>query len=115
MQFLIDFAQDDSEFLGILERATSYPIVQGVVLDLDRFWLLAWQLREQMGEESVSRLVEWWHMRRQFDGGLPWMLGEFYRPPRIYVRPIERKDIDNWRPPNWDYYQRFIGAPKDGL
>jgi hypothetical protein len=113
MQFLIEFAQEDSDFLQILRRATAYPIVQGVVLDLDRFWLLAWQVRQRMGDQSVSRLVEVWDVGGLRFGGPPEWLRELYRTPQIYARPIERFDIDNWRPPHWDYYQRTLGVPED--
>jgi hypothetical protein len=121
VQFLINFANENQEFQDILKRSSSYDTVQGLVLDLDRYWLLTWQMRQRSGgatPDRISRLIEIladWPLLFGPDispsynpGGLNWQQS-------IYSRPIEQSDIDDWRPPQWDRYQRSFGGRGDGL
>ncbi len=117
MQFLIDFAASDEEFQDILRRATEYDTVQGVVLDIDRFWLWTWQLRERWGDK---RLNIW------FDNLLSEFIGNPRRPatwlagftdtggPNIFSRPLTQADVESWRPNHWRYWQDRSGVdPKE--
>jgi hypothetical protein len=114
VQFLIEFAQEDGEFNRILRSASQYPMVQGVVLDLDRFWLLAWQAQQRLGD-AASRLSEFLIDWRFLLGRNPWFSGEEVRwQPQYYPRPVERADIDKWRPPHWDRYLDLLGIKGDG-
>jgi hypothetical protein len=111
VQFLIDFAQEDAEFLRILQRASDYPTVQGVVLDLDRTWLLAWQMYQRFGEASNRLFPDWFFL--MVTDLPPWLSG--FWPPQQYTRPIDRQDIEKWRPRYWNDYLHFMGLRENGL
>jgi hypothetical protein len=120
MEYLIDFSETDEEFRRINERASGYPIVQGVVLDLDRDWLRAWQIQEKFGNAFLLRwadfLEDWFFHGPMHRSRSPWLgILDFPESPAIYSRPVEWKDIQRWRPPNWRWHQRLFGLPEDAL
>jgi hypothetical protein len=102
MQYLIDFAENDSEVRRILEITAKYKTVQGVVVDLDRSWVLTWTIAARWGEQVLSNWIPW----LTEPPGL--------RLPRLLPRPIQSSDIETWRPPNWGQYQQKFGLKKDG-
>ena len=111
MQFLIDFATSDEEFQQILGRATEYDTVQGVVLDIDRFWLRAWQLRERWGDDRVNA---WLNIM----GGKSWfgvLPPELATGGIIFSRPPTQTDVENWRPNRWQNLQEQVGENPKGL
>lgn len=117
MQFLIDFAAEDREFQEILRRASEFDTVQGVVLDVDRYWLGLWLLRERWGEERLDRWFSgyleaihqpWRDFGSEWSWGLP-------KEPSIFHRPLGAADVHNWRPLNWEYRLSRFGLPKEGL
>ncbi len=58
MEFLLEFADRD-DVRKIVSRAIEYPIVQGVVLDLDQYWLSWWHARQQLGPKAAERLARY--------------------------------------------------------
>ena len=116
MQYLIDFSERDEEFRRISERASGYPIVQGVVLDLDRAWLRAWQVQERFGSATLSRWADYWdawHFEGPRHDPGDYGLDSAAQHPTIYSRPLEWKDIERWRPPNSRWRQRLFGLNED--
>jgi len=117
MQFLIDFAAEDREFQEIVGRATEFDTVQGVVLDVDRFWLGLWLLRERWGEERLNTWFGiyleaihrpgWGALGPGWDWGLP-------KGPGIFHRPLSAADVRDWRPRDWEHRQFRLGLPKEG-
>jgi hypothetical protein len=117
MQFLIDFAGDDKDFQNLVARATDYPTVQGVTLDVDRVWMRAWTLAQRWGDERANRWFDRW-IDYHFGGGpraFPWD-DDLGGPmaPQILFRPLERKDVESWRPNHWGYRYRHDDAPGEG-
>jgi hypothetical protein len=94
MQFLIDFAAEDEEFLEVLKRAAQFPTVQGVVLDIDRYWLRTWQLRSLWGERAAAESPVSLESRIFADG----IMGG---QPYLYSRPLALSDLESWRPGSW--------------
>ncbi|GAB2178263.1 hypothetical protein [Dongia sp. agr-C8] len=108
MQFLIDFAAEDQEFRGILERASKYPTVQGVVLDIERFWLATWQLRNRWGDNVAEHDPDDWLLWRLAGRRMP-------AQPYFYPRPLRYDDLESWRPQSWQWFRRDMGFNPDGL
>src|SRR4051812_46023226 len=109
MQFLIDFAAEDSEFRTLLERAQQFPTVQGVLLDLDRFWLRAWVHRQLSGGR--------WPDDFYFEG---FYGGPDYRWPWnslrgdlgiVWPEPLRLSDIEVGKPDAGLYRHKHLGLP----
>lgn len=116
MDFLINFAAENAEIREIDERARGLPGVQGLVLDIDPFWLSTWQLTLRFGREAVSR----W-LRDRYDWPFPfrprfWPDFDTPRPqPFHYPRPLTIADLENWRPYGWENYCSRHGVSEDAL
>jgi hypothetical protein len=107
MQFLIDFAAEDQEFLDILKRTAEFPTVQGVVLDIDRYWLLTWQLRNRWGDSAAAGSLEYLDVRIFADRAMG-------TQPYLYPRPLEFSDLETWRPDSWQRFRSFQNLNSDG-
>jgi len=122
MQFLIDLAAEDGDIRRLSEFATQFATVQGIVLDVDPFWLDSWTLLESVGErtlqERVRGWIQWaWH--HHGPGFMPlasFIGGASYSripPHRLYLRPLTLQALLKWRPPFWGEYSYFAGFPED--
>ena len=91
MQYLIDFAEEES-IKRITEVAAEYPVVQGLVLDVDRYWLRCWH--SEFGYTARTQGIE------------PMYPEEWWRPtsPYVYAYPLTIDYLEGWRPPDWDGY-----------
>ena len=92
MQFLIDFAASDPEFRQLLERAQQFPTVQGIVLDIDRWWLRAWACRQLSGGHGPDDSyfdADDHACRRHDDGAVVW------------PEPLKLSDVEGWLPFAW--------------
>lgn len=100
MQFLIDFATEDRDFLGLVERTLQFPTVQGVVLDVDRFWLRAW-IEHQSGNpdwfDDYYYLERFGYSPGVTSGSRPF--GGF-----VWPRPLTLGDVEKARPESWRWW-----------
>ncbi len=124
MEYLLQLAEDET-IRRILETALETPVVQGVVLDLDPFWLQCWRLHSQLGpagDRHLDRWFEYWYYERRRYGLIPplgWsnVLMEGALPESPYFtpsRPLEKHDL-KWFPGFWKYYAQEMGMPEGGL
>jgi hypothetical protein len=115
MQFLLDLAREDRDIRRISELATGFPSVQGIVLDVDRFWLDSWTIAQFLGENFLRRRGEW--IWRRFRREIPFhsFLDDAYSRwlPRdiVYPRALTLKDLKSWKPPFWREYADFSNVP----
>jgi len=117
MQFLMDFAATDERFRAIARRAANYPIVQGVALDLDHYWLYCWRLAQEVGEGSLKTFPYWILSEPQ------WRIpdGRFLRRQLIeerlgvFPRPILDEEILKWRPPGWEERASMLSLSEAAL
>ena len=58
MEALINLAREDEEIELIARRAVENGSVQGVVLDIDPYWLTGWNYNRRFGLEGFDRLRE---------------------------------------------------------
>ena len=100
MQHLIDFAESSEEFREIANLALNYDLVQGIVVDLDPFWLQAWRVAQRFGHDYLA----WWVEHPIFHGG-----------PEAYLPPLDRSTVDQWRPPGWSSYGKGLQLADDPL
>ncbi len=119
MQYLIDIAEDDLDIRELSKRVENYPSVQGLVLDLDPFWLASWALTQYHGRIVAERLLyPYLHSFLPHAGPLV-RLG----PPNavlsllprfvIYPRPIHANDLTFFKPPLWQEYQKSCNFPSN--
>jgi hypothetical protein len=113
MQFLIDFAAEDSEFQAIVRRASEFDTVQGVVLEVDRFWLSLWRLRERWGEDRMERWAYRYLDAIYGPSRLPWDL-EIPEDTGVFSRPLDISDVEGWLPEIWRHRQNWCGLPTKG-
>jgi hypothetical protein len=108
VQFLIDFAAENQEFQNILERTASYQTVQGVVLDIDRSWLRAWQMRLRWGDRAAEDGPDYWQL---------WQWAEWWKPqtPYVFPTPLRFDELVSWRPAWWRQLRDRLGFDPEGL
>jgi hypothetical protein len=117
MQYLIDLA-GRADIGRIVTAATESPLVQGVVLEPDSYWLSSWNAFSLSDKRTHQNLAELWrHFLRL--GGLPfWMAYEPLGQPARYnipLRPIDLSDVEKWRPDDWSLYQDVLGLKETAL
>jgi len=111
MEARIVLAREDAEIRRIVSTAMENISVQGVVLDLDVFWLTAWNYTRRYGNEGFDRAlrqIEPWPFSYQrsvtsFDEFLV-DLPENLLP----VWPMHVNDL-GWQPPHWTGRAEALG------
>lgn len=112
MQFLIDFAAENREFSNLIERSLQFPAVQGVVLDIDRFWLRAW-IERQVG--SSSWIDDYFYFDRF--GQFPALGNPFRFGGLVWPTPLTLTDVEKWKPDAWKWWldRRGLGNEKSPI
>ena len=98
MRFLINFAAEDDRFQTVLRNAAEYPVLQGVALSLDYYWLYCWRLAQQHGERAIKDMVYWVAPLSE----IYWRRRTLEERLGMFPRPIHDSEIEKWRPPGWD-------------
>jgi hypothetical protein len=112
MEFLIQLAREDEEIRRLVSAAMENPSVQGVVLQLDAFWLSGWNYTNRFGQN------EWEYVLRRHRPallGLQGRLGLRYPWPYAHLDhyldelpenqfPVPVRSISElrWRPLGWE-------------
>jgi hypothetical protein len=94
---------ESSEFRRLLEDATKYPAVQGIVITVDKLWLYLVRIKDHLPKPTFERLemfaYEW---LRYYE--FPW----FNR--RLQTSTVHSGALDwSWRPRWWKDYQMANG------
>jgi hypothetical protein len=117
MQFLIEFAAENREFLRLLERSLEFPTVQGVVLEIDRFWLGTWIERELPNGGSHDDY--YFYERLVHYGGLDWRRsgGRPHFGNIVWPTPLTLTDVERWSPDVWKWWvdRRGSGGGKSPI
>ena len=124
LEYLLQLTEDET-IRRILGTALETPVVQGVVLDLDPFWLQCWRLHSQLGsagDRYLDRWFEYWYYVRHRYGGIPplgssnvKMEGTLPESPYfVPSQPLRKQDL-KWFPSFWKYYAQEMGVPETGL
>jgi hypothetical protein len=110
MEMLIRLAREDETIQRIASAAMENRGVQGVALDLDAYWLTAWNYMRRFGSDAAVEL-----RRRRYDHPFSsgWQIGsdEFLTdlPENLYpALPLEISDL-KWRPSEWKYRAEMKG------
>ena len=117
MDYFIRYAER-KDVQELIETAMEHGSVQGVVLEIDATWLIAWRLKETFGQERAEHLF-----RRYLDFLPPFRFlpsDRFFIWPQlsrywIPSRSLSESDL-KWRPPYWDdYHKLFWDSPAPEL
>jgi hypothetical protein len=114
VEYLIEFA-NTGLVREAAEIAFTSPLLQGVVVDIDPWWLFAWHLRSL----SPSTLRAWQ------DHFGDWISMAVNHPQTAYSwpepaydllpRPVRFDDLEKWRPERWSEYTRRWGVEPSQL
>jgi len=107
VELLVNLGEQDEEIQRIVTAAMENRGVQGVVLDIDPYWLTWWNYTRRFGVREFERIPERSQFRF-FRRGLVDVLPENAFP----VLPLRRKDLDD-RPSDWASYARESGFDPD--
>jgi hypothetical protein len=107
MDYLIRFVERNEQVRSAIERATEYPSVQGVVLEIDPIWLKLWRLKETFGEDMAQRIINNFDFFSPFNR-YSW-LEEFTQNSPYWIprRPLDEESL-SWRPENSNFYYREL-------
>jgi hypothetical protein len=103
MEALINLAREDEEIDLIARRAMENRSVQGVVLDIDPYWLTGWNYNRRFGLEGFDRLRERFKGRiydERFFADLP--------ENDFPVLPMHKEAFKDW-PRDWVSYAKEHG------
>lgn len=103
MEALINLAREDEEIQRIAAAAMESSQVQGVVLDIDPYWLTGWNYTIRYGSEGFDRLRESFGFRR-YDERYFVDLEENDFP----TLPLTRENLRGG-PPDWEAYAKDHG------
>ena len=116
MEYLIEFSQSNV-VREIVSIASTSPVVQGVVLEIDPFWMHLWRLKSYFGTNGVDRIYSDYSYLFTRYGICGPGISPFYELNDHYIpfKPIDEYDIKNWRPNVWENYARVYGFDDYGL
>jgi hypothetical protein len=103
MEALINLAREDEEIERIVRGAMENSSVQGVVLDIDPYWLTAWNYSRRFGIDGLDRLRERIRGRiydERFFADLP--------ENDFPVLPMHKEALADW-PRDWVSYAKEHG------
>lgn len=112
MEALIALAAEDPEIRRIISTAMENVSVQGVILDLDEFWITAWNYTRRYGDggfDRALRQIEPWpftypRLVTSFDELLTELPDNQFPVWPLYLNDLK------WQPPQWKWRaeaQRF--------
>jgi len=116
MNYFLNFAKH-RDVQKIITRSAASNQVQGVVLEVDPFWMQLWKIRDKYGKDTVDRFLQHFRRKEEFydSRSFPFIdLKNFF--PGVsdapYFKHLEEKDLD-WKPDIYEYYLNSIGVKKD--
>jgi hypothetical protein len=107
MEALIRLAREDEEIDRIARAAMENRSVQGVVLDIDPYWLAGWNYSRRFGIDEFDRVRERFKGRiydERFFADLP--------ENDFPVLPMKMGDLKDW-PKDWESYAKENGFSPD--
>lgn len=111
MEALIRLAEEDQEIRRIATAAMARSSVQGVVLDLDAFWLTAWNYSRRFGSDGLKLASQQYDSLRS---EYLWRIAgdellEALPENRFPVTPLYGTDLSWPLPPDWQSFAAFRG------
>lgn len=103
MEVLVNLGEEDEEIQRITRAAMENPSVQGVILDIDPYWLTRWNYVRRFGEKEFHRMPE----RNQFRFFRRGVFDDFSENA-FPVLPLHRNNLKE-RPPDWASYAGEVG------
>ena len=100
MRYLMEFSQRE-DVRSIVNAALKYKSVQGIVLEIDRFWLNSWRMKDYLGSKRYMDLDNGYGLSL-FDFGYDFFGMNTER--FLLSRKIELSDVKTWKPQGWDEY-----------
>src|SRR3989442_5699486 len=108
MDYLIDFA-NSGLVREVAETALRSPLLQGVVLDIDPYWLLTWRLftiSPAMLDSRERYYGDWLFLNaNETEIESDWLAPAEYD---LFPQPIRLDDLKQWRPHNWLRYSEVF-------
>lgn len=110
MDYLLELA-NSGLVREVAETALQSPILQGVVLDIDQYWLRTWHIHTR----SPAQLDAWersfgpWWMLNPYEG---WEGLDPTTTYTLFPQPLSRSDL-KWRPRSWEHYSELFGFKPD--
>lgn len=104
MQYLLSFAEQD-DVQAIANQAMRFSQVQGVVVEVDDYWIYGWRIKERYGEFFLKKIS-------QYFLGIPFLqFGNLIKLEDYWIpnRPLNEDDF-KWEPPGWKEYIKLYGA-----